>query len=126
MLIGLFIGICLTITILFVKLYKNESVDGFLSEGHSKDGEIIDLAPIQDSDCYQLIQGNHRCACAVASGKSHIKAKISKKKITRTPVQFLLENLPKTNQIFLVLIQQHPLLGNHSLDLYNRQDHLLQ
>lgn len=77
----------------FVKLYKNESVDGFLSEGHSKDGEIIELAPIQDSDCYQLIQGNHRCAFAVASGKSHIKAKISKKKVTRTPVQFLLENL---------------------------------
>jgi hypothetical protein len=77
----------------FILLSENKDVSHLPSEGHSKNGELVYLAPIIESDCYQIIQGNHRVAFHIAEGKEFIKAKIllSKKQITL--VQFLLQNL---------------------------------
>ncbi len=77
----------------FVRLFEHRNVAHLSDEGHSKDGEFIQLAPIRDSDCYQLIQGNHRVAFALANGETHIEAEIDSKRTESTPIQFLLDNL---------------------------------
>jgi hypothetical protein len=77
----------------FVRLFDGREVVDFPAEGHSRDGDIIQVVPIRDSDCYQLIQGNHRVAFAVAQGKTHIKARVDLRQTEVTPIQFLLENL---------------------------------
>ena len=77
----------------FVGLWLNHDVSHLPSHGHSRDGALIELLPIDDSDCYQLRQGNHRVAFAVADGKEHIEAKILLRKKQITPVQFLLKSL---------------------------------
>ena len=70
----------------FVGLDTGEDISHLPSAGHSADGELIELVPIQDSDCYQLRQGNHRVAFAHASGQSHITAKVLHKRSETTPI----------------------------------------
>jgi hypothetical protein len=77
----------------FIKLFTKENVSHLPSDGHSPDGELITVIPIQNSDCFQLLQGNHRVAFAVANSHSTIKANILYKRQEITPIQFLLENL---------------------------------
>ncbi|MBD2148874.1 hypothetical protein H6F44_01845 [Pseudanabaena sp. FACHB-1277] len=77
----------------FIKLFNKEDVSHLPSEGHSKDGELIEVIPLKNSDCFQLLQGNHRVAFAIANNLSHIKAKVNIRKQEITPIQFLLENL---------------------------------
>ncbi len=77
----------------FLLLFDGQDVSHLPSEGHSKDGELVKLAPIQNSDCYQIIQGNHRVAFAIAQGQEFIKATVLLNQPQITPIQFLLENL---------------------------------
>lgn len=77
----------------FVYLFEHRDVSHLPSAGHSKDNELIEVVPIRESDCYQLRQGNHRVAFAVANNKVSIKAKISRSRTEITPIQFLLRSL---------------------------------
>jgi hypothetical protein len=81
----------------FALLFEDKDVSHLPSEGHSKESELVQLAPIQDSDCYQIVQGNHRIAFAIAKGEQFIKAKILCDQPQVTPVQFLLQNLQWEN-----------------------------
>lgn len=77
----------------FLRLYTKDDVSHLPSKGHSKDGELIEVIPIINSDCFQLVQGNHRVAFALARGDEEITAKILINKKETTPVQFLLKSL---------------------------------
>lgn len=77
----------------FVRQADRLPVDDLPSEGHSKDGEKILVAKIKDSDCYQLIQGNHRAAFACDRGDKSIAALLDRTRIESTPIQNLLSQV---------------------------------
>lgn len=77
----------------FIALYEGKNVSNFSSAGHSADDEPIEVRRIQGSSCYQLVQGNHRCAFALAKQETEIQALIHEDKSEVTPIQFLLDHL---------------------------------
>ncbi len=77
----------------FIKLFDQQDISHLPSKGHSKQGEIIIVSPIENSDFFQLVQGNHRVAFAIANKLEYIKAKVNIQKKEITPIQFLLESL---------------------------------
>lgn len=78
----------------FINNFIGKPTGHIESRGHSKPGSKILVKKIQNSDCYQLIQGNHRAAYAILNGKQKINVKVlvgQGKEIT--PIQFLLNSL---------------------------------
>jgi 2-polyprenyl-3-methyl-5-hydroxy-6-metoxy-1,4-benzoquinol methylase len=70
----------------FVLLFERKDVSHLPSAGRSKDGELIKLFPIRDSDCYELHQGNHRLAFAAQRGDQYILAEVEDQP-RHTPLQ---------------------------------------
>jgi hypothetical protein len=77
----------------FIRLFSNEDISHLPSDGHSSDGELIKVARIRDSDCFQLIQGNHRAAFASAKQQERIRCHLISDRVETTPIQFLLDTL---------------------------------
>lgn len=77
----------------FILLSDKKDVSHLPSEGHSKDNHLVHLAPIRESDCYQIIQGNHRVAFSIAERKEFVRARVFWGRRQTTPIQFLLQNL---------------------------------
>ncbi len=59
------------------------------ASGHSTKHDPILLRKIWESDCFEIVDGNHRVAAAIMEGKTSVKAVI-RGQPTRTPVQQLL------------------------------------
>jgi hypothetical protein len=77
----------------FLRLADGRTVNHLPSDGHSTDGELIRVRAIKDSDCYQLIQGNHRLAFAHDRGDEFIKAYLIQDREETTPIQQLLSHV---------------------------------
>lgn len=60
----------------FVRQLAREDCSDLPGEGHSPAGEPIRVYTITDSDCFELAEGNHRCAFAVVAGQKTIRARI--------------------------------------------------
>ncbi|MCW2815508.1 MAG: hypothetical protein JWN84_2963 [Nocardioides sp.] len=58
----------------------------------SAPGSPVLLAPIRDSDCYQVVDGHHRVAAWAASGAVGLKARIRRVPVT-TPLQDVLDEM---------------------------------
>jgi len=74
------------------QVFKNESHDYTKKIGHSGVGTPIILAPIDFSNYYEVVDGNHRIASAIFEGKDFIEASIRFNKVV-TPVQDLLSKV---------------------------------
>ena len=70
---------------------KAESFEG-IKNGHYKKGSPIQLRPIKNSNYYELIDGNHRIACAMIQGEQTVNA-IIKRKSTSTAAQDLITSV---------------------------------
>jgi 2-polyprenyl-3-methyl-5-hydroxy-6-metoxy-1,4-benzoquinol methylase len=77
----------------FIALYEGKDVSNFNGDGHSADNQPIEVRRIRGSSCYQLVQGNHRCAFALAKQETEIRAVIHEDKSEITLIQFLLDHL---------------------------------
>jgi hypothetical protein len=60
----------------FALQFEGESVAHLPAEGHSPEGEIIKVFTVRDSDCYELMQGNHRVAFAARRNQEFITANV--------------------------------------------------
>lgn len=58
----------------------------------SRPQDPILVAPVRDSDCYQIIDGHHRVAIAVAQGRDCVDVTVSRLSV-RTPLQNLLTRM---------------------------------
>ena len=74
----------------FLRLADNQSIDHLPSDGHSGEGELIRVRAIAESDCFQLMQGNHRVAFALDKGHTSIDALLILDREEMTPIQQLL------------------------------------
>lgn len=59
---------------------------------YSRPQDPILVAPVRDSDCYQILDGHHRVAVAVVRGRSTVDVTVSRLKV-RTPLQNLLSRM---------------------------------
>ena len=62
------------------------------AEGHSREGEIIKVFTVRDSDCYELMQGNHRVASAARKNQELITANAHSQP-NHTPLQEMVQNV---------------------------------
>jgi hypothetical protein len=69
---------------------KNEPVPDL--PGHNKPNEPIDVRPIRLSDCFEVINGNHRIAAAIYHGDKFIEV-LPRQEAVLTPMQELLRNV---------------------------------
>lgn len=61
----------------FIQAWKGESPTHHVpSNGHNNPSDLIEVAPIMGSHCFELINGNHRLASAWVNGQKEIKAKV--------------------------------------------------
>jgi hypothetical protein len=60
----------------FALQFEGKSVAHLPAEGHSPEGEIIKVFTVRDSDCYELMQGNHRVAFAARRNQEFITANV--------------------------------------------------
>lgn len=58
----------------------------------SDPGAPILLAPIKDSDCYQVVDGHHRLAADVVAGRSSVDARVRRVPVV-TPLQDVLDRM---------------------------------
>lgn len=58
----------------------------------SKDGSPVLLAPIRDSDCYQVVDGHHRLAALAAAGAVVVRARVRRVPAS-TPLQDVLDEM---------------------------------
>ncbi|MDN4161715.1 class I SAM-dependent methyltransferase [Nocardioides abyssi] len=58
----------------------------------SEPGVPILLAPVRDSDCYQVVDGHHRLAIQVVQGSVGVRAKVRRLSVT-TPLQDVLDEM---------------------------------
>ena len=59
------------------------------TNGHNAPGDLIEVRAIKNSNCYELVHGNHRVASAFLRGECKISAKVLLSETT-TPVQDML------------------------------------
>lgn len=76
----------------FIYQARGQSIADLPSDGHSKHGESILLHPIKHSDCYEILQGNHRVAFAMNDRRENIDAVVLPDADT-TPIQDMLGNV---------------------------------
>lgn len=60
--------------------------------GHNTPDELIEVRPILDSDCFELVHGNHRLASCFVKGKQTVKVRVLRQKVT-TPAQAMLKDV---------------------------------
>jgi hypothetical protein len=60
--------------------------------GHNAPGDLIEVRPIYNSQCFELVQGNHRLASAFVKGEEVIRARILPVKVA-TPAQDILQDV---------------------------------
>lgn len=65
---------------------------GALKPRQSEATEPIRVAPIQDSDCYQVIDGHHRIASHGLAGEDRVTVQVNRVAV-RTPLQSLLDDM---------------------------------
>ena len=58
----------------------------------SEPGGLVHLAPIRDSDCYQVVDGHHRLAERIVAGDDRVAARVRRMAVT-TPLQDLLDRM---------------------------------
>lgn len=61
----------------FIYSYAGKPLTNFSNEGHNQFKDPITVRPIYNSDCYQLIGGNHRIASNYMIGKKELSAIIT-------------------------------------------------
>ncbi|MBC9733454.1 class I SAM-dependent methyltransferase [Nocardioides marmotae] len=66
--------------------------DGPARPNQSEPGAPVLLAPVRDSDCYQVVDGHHRLAIEVVRGAVGIRAKVRRFAVT-TPLQDVLDEM---------------------------------
>jgi hypothetical protein len=59
------------------------------ANGHSRGDDLIEVRPIKYSNCYELVNGNHRIASAMVRGQEAIRARVLLNPVT-TPAQDML------------------------------------
>lgn len=70
-----------------------ESGSAVAARPHQSDpGSPIMLAPIKDSDCYQVVDGHHRLAADVVAGRSSVDARVRRVPVV-TPLQDVLDRM---------------------------------
>ena len=72
----------------FIKQFLNQEIVPELP-GHTKPGEPINVRPIRHSDCFEVVDGNHRLAVAIMKGESHVEV-MPQQEAVLTPMQDLL------------------------------------
>jgi len=72
----------------FIKQLLNQEIVPELP-GHTKKGEPINVRPIRHSDCFEVIDGNHRVAAAIVRGEKCIEV-LPQQEAVLTPMQDLL------------------------------------
>jgi 2-polyprenyl-3-methyl-5-hydroxy-6-metoxy-1,4-benzoquinol methylase len=75
----------------FALQFEGKSVAHLPAEGHSREGEVIEVSTIRDSDCYELMEGNHRVAFAARRNQKFITAKV-RFQANHTPLQEMVLN----------------------------------
>jgi len=60
----------------FSRQFLKQDCSDLPAAGHSAAGEPIQVYPVEDSDCFELAEGNHRCAFATLAGQTSIRARI--------------------------------------------------
>jgi hypothetical protein len=60
----------------FVRQFRRQDCSDLPAEGHTAAGEPIEVYPIRGSACFELAEGNHRCAFAVLAGQATIRARV--------------------------------------------------
>jgi hypothetical protein len=76
----------------FALQFEGKSVAHLPAEGHSREGEVIKVFTIRDSDCYELMQGNHRVAFAARRNQKLITANVHFQ-ANHTPLQEMVLNV---------------------------------
>ena len=76
----------------FALEFEGKSVAHLPAEGHSREGEVIKVFTIRDSDCYELMQGNHRVAFAARRNQKFITADVHFQ-AKHTPLQEMVLNV---------------------------------
>lgn len=79
--------------------------------GHNKPDDPIEVRAITNSNCYELVHGNHRLASAVVAGKEKVIVKVQKEKST-TPAQDMVRDV-----IFDVFWQRKQIELRQPIDL---------
>lgn len=86
----------------FVDSFLGNNISQYNIEGHNKPDDPIKVRPINNSDCFQLISGNHRIASKYFKGENLVKVEI--------------ENTPPTETYFSELIGK--IAWDEKMDLY--------
>jgi hypothetical protein len=76
----------------FALQFEGKSVAHLPAEGHSPEGEVIKVYTVRDSDCYELMQGNHRVAFAARRDQEFITANVQFEP-NYTPLQEMVRNV---------------------------------
>jgi 2-polyprenyl-3-methyl-5-hydroxy-6-metoxy-1,4-benzoquinol methylase len=76
----------------FALQFEGKSVAHLPAAGHSPEGEAIKVFTVKDSDCYELMQGNHRVAFAARRNQELITADVQFKP-NYTPLQEMVQNV---------------------------------
>jgi hypothetical protein len=76
----------------FVRQFRGGDCSDLPSTGHTAAGEPIEVYPISGSACFELAEGNHRCAFAVLAGQAVIRARVLPGS-QRTPLLELLQSV---------------------------------
>ena len=76
----------------FALQFEGRSVAHLPAEGHSSEDEIIKVFTVRDSDCYELMQGNHRVAFAARRNQEFITANVQFEP-SYTPLQEMVQNV---------------------------------
>ena len=62
--------------------------------GQSEEGAPIRVRPVADSDCYEIVDGNHRLAIAYMKGQKRVRVKLKRRREPlHTPLQSLLQDV---------------------------------
>lgn len=77
----------------FIAAFKGQRPERHRPEwGHNGPNDLIVVRPINDSECFELVDGNHRLASCFVKGKTSIRVKVLPENVT-TPAQEMLKNV---------------------------------